>query len=130
MNSSIANDLAWMLATAREEPLRDPSRAVGIARQAISSFGTGAGARRDPALLDTLGAAHAAAGDFEAAVMLGDEAVGLAEASRGEFSSGFIDKLRSHAAAYKARRPLHELYGRASTGPTGAERPREGEARG
>ncbi|MEE3331878.1 MAG: tetratricopeptide repeat protein [Myxococcota bacterium] len=129
-NSSIANNLAWMLATAREAPLRDPSRAVELARQAISSSPAGAGARRDPALLDTLGAAHAAAGDFEAAVMLGDEAVGIAEASRGEFGSEFIDKLRSHAAAYKARRPLHELDGRASADPGDAETQREGEARG
>lgn len=129
-NSSIANDLAWMLATAREAPLRDPVRAVELARQAISSFGAGEGARRDPALLDTLGAAHAAAGDFEAAVMLGDEAVGLAEASRSEFGSEFIDELRSHAAAYKARRPLHELDGRPSTAPGDAETQREGEARG
>jgi len=129
-NSSIANDLAWMLATTREAILRDPSRAVELARRAISLSAAGAGARRDPALLDTLGAAHAAAGDFEAAVMLGDEAIGIAEASRGEFGSDFIDILRSHVAAYKARRPLHELGGRASAGGGDAETQRKGEARG
>lgn len=52
---------AWILATTRHDALRDPPRAVSLARAAVSH-------RRDADTLDTLAAALAAAGDFDEAV--------------------------------------------------------------
>ncbi len=66
------NGLAWLLATVPEESLRDPARAIELATQAceISEW-------KQAMIVDTLAAAHAAAGDFEKAVELEEQAVKL-----------------------------------------------------
>jgi Flp pilus assembly protein TadD len=56
--------LAWLLATHRDEHLRDGKRAVKLAHRAQSL----ASSPSHPALTETLAAAHAEAGEFEEAV--------------------------------------------------------------
>jgi len=63
------NNLAWLLATARNPDLRDGERAVELARQSVAML-------RVPATLDTLAAALAEAGRFEEALTVLEEAIG------------------------------------------------------
>jgi spermidine synthase len=68
------NNLAWLLATARDPALRDPAYAVSLAERAVESSGAS-----DPAVLDTLAAAYAAAGRFDDATQTGERALRGAE---------------------------------------------------
>jgi WD40 repeat protein/serine/threonine protein kinase/Flp pilus assembly protein TadD len=61
-SSEVQNDLAWFLATCPDPKLRDPKRAVALARQAVEQ------APQNGNLWNTLGAAHYRAGDGKAAV--------------------------------------------------------------
>jgi CheY-like chemotaxis protein len=81
------NDLAWVLATARDPELRSVEEAVRIAgrlREIIAPPGTPPGSYRKDApelvmaLLDTLAAVFAAAGDFPFAVKLARDGIALA----------------------------------------------------
>lgn len=63
------NSAAWLLATT-ENPPTPSAEAVRLARLALDSAGT-----RHPSLLDTLAAAHAANGDFEAAIQTATDAI-------------------------------------------------------
>jgi tetratricopeptide (TPR) repeat protein len=80
------NDLAWLLATG---PIEAPDRqeAVRLATEACRLTG-----RKNPALLDTLAAAHAAADDFKQAVSVQEEALRL-EASAKRPDNGGHDRL-------------------------------------
>lgn len=68
------NNLAWVLATSPETDLRDPSRALALARRAATIT-----EHRHPAILDTLAAAYAANGMFDQAIETARSAVDLAE---------------------------------------------------
>jgi Tfp pilus assembly protein PilF len=61
------NNLAWLLATARDPRVRNGVRALASAREAVRTD-------RQPAWLDTLAAAHAECGDFARAVAVEEEA--------------------------------------------------------
>ena len=56
---AIQNESAWLLATCPDEKLRDGKKAVGIALTAWKNSG-----EKSRAVMDTLGAAYAEAGDF------------------------------------------------------------------
>jgi len=62
------NNLAWLLATAKDPRVRDGPRAVTCAEAALRSG-------RQPAWLDTLAAARAECGDFERAIAAEEEAL-------------------------------------------------------
>ncbi len=64
--------LAWVLAVNPLDQKRDPTAAVALAERAS------AGAASDARILDTLAAAYAAAGRFEAAVATAEKALSLA----------------------------------------------------
>ncbi len=61
------NNLAWLLATARDPALRNGPRALELAQRAVA-------ANRSAAWLDTLATAAAECGDFDRAVALEEEA--------------------------------------------------------
>lgn len=62
-NQAIAsNDLAWLLATCRDKSVRDPKKAVQLAKNAVDQTDGSNGT-----FLDTLAAAYAAAGQWKAA---------------------------------------------------------------
>jgi tetratricopeptide (TPR) repeat protein len=66
------NNLAWLLATCPEAKMRDPKRAVTLARRAVQL------APKDGNTWNTLGAALYRAGDWKAAVVALDKSRGLA----------------------------------------------------
>ncbi len=95
-----ANNLAWILATSANPELRDAREAVRLAESA---------ARRaqvpDADLLDTLAAAQAAAGRFDAAVATAELAAERAGAAGQEALAAAI---RERLALYLAGRPYRE----------------------
>lgn len=78
-NPFLLNRLAWLLSTSPEEDLRNGLRAVQLAEHAVSLTN-----RQDIMSLETLSAAYAEAGRFEDAVVVGREALSLAEQQRNE----------------------------------------------
>ncbi len=64
------NDLAWLLATCPEQAHRDAAEALTLAKRACRMSGDS-----DAGHLDTLAAAHAAAGDYERAVIVAQRAL-------------------------------------------------------
>jgi arylsulfatase A-like enzyme/Flp pilus assembly protein TadD len=72
---SALNALAWILATAEDAAFADAEEAVSLAKRACELTDYKA-----PSVIDTLGAALAASGDFERAVEMAEKASTLAEA--------------------------------------------------
>jgi tetratricopeptide (TPR) repeat protein len=69
-----ANNLAWLLATARDPRERDAREAVRVAEMAAHWSG-----HADPGILDTLAAAYAAQGRYDEAVLQASRAVDIAQ---------------------------------------------------
>jgi tetratricopeptide (TPR) repeat protein/thiol-disulfide isomerase/thioredoxin len=95
-----ASNLAWVLATAKDETLRQPARALTIAGEVNKSSGG-----QSPAVLDNLAAARAATGDFDGACAAAREALTLAIAT-GE--SALAADIKKHLAAFQQRHPWIE----------------------
>lgn len=91
-----AKSLAWQLATAPEDDVRDGARAVAIIRSALRTAG-----RPTPALLDVLAAALAETGAFDEAVAAATRALSLL----GEEQPAFAERVQARLALYKARKP-------------------------
>ena len=70
------DELAWLLATYPDSKSRDGTEAVRLAKHACELT-----ERKIPALLDTLAAAYAEAGDFPQAISAAEEALGHARSS-------------------------------------------------
>jgi serine/threonine-protein kinase len=85
-HAASANNLAWILATSPDPGIRDPGRAVALARLAVAA------ARDTTGHLDTLAAAQASRGDFKAAVEIQEQALALARAE-GRDAAGFARRL-------------------------------------
>jgi tetratricopeptide (TPR) repeat protein len=85
-----ANNLAWLLATCADPALRRPQEAIRVIERTARTTG-------DPSLLDTLAAAYAAAGRFDAAVATAGLAAERAE-QQGDVSA---------AAAFRTRLALY-----------------------
>ena len=95
-----ANSLAWILATDRDEDVRNCDAALRWARIAVQ------GKHRDNAeYLDTLAAAFAECGEFEKAVLTSQQALSLAKANGDTVLSNTIEgRLR----LYQTKRPFFE----------------------
>jgi tetratricopeptide (TPR) repeat protein len=70
------DEIAWLLATYPDSKSRDGTEAVRLAEHACDLT-----ERKIPALLDTLAAAHAEAGDFPRAIAAAEEALNRARSS-------------------------------------------------
>jgi hypothetical protein len=70
------DEVAWLLATYPDSRSRDGTEAVRLAEHASELTG-----RKIPALLDTLAAAYAEAGNFPQAINVGEEALNRAHSS-------------------------------------------------
>ena len=94
------NNLAWLLATHRNPEFRNGLHAVEYAERAceLTAFKTAA-------LIGTLAAAHAEAGQFEEAQKRAKQAEELA---RSEGQNELADRNRKLLELYAARKPYHE----------------------
>ena len=82
------NNLAWILLTAPEKDLRDPQRALSLARRAVSL-------QRNAPFLDTLAEAYHQTGDRDRAVRAIEEALDLARDRRSYYEDQ-RDKFRKN----------------------------------
>jgi protein O-mannosyl-transferase len=97
-NSSIQNDLAWILATGPQASLRDGGKAVELASSANAQMDG-----KSPEFLDTLAAAFAEAGRFPEAMEAAHRALPLAEA---QLNAALVEELRTEMKFYQAGKPL------------------------
>ncbi len=79
------NALAWILATDPQPERRDAARAIRFAERAVAMTN-----RQDPSILDTLATAHAAAAQFDQAVAIAAEAIGMARRRQLQSLTGQI----------------------------------------
>lgn len=87
------NWAAWMLATDPDRSLRDPAKALAFAQKAVRLT-----AEKDPRILDTLAAAHAANGDFASALRWQTLAVERGASVSAVERAGFLDRFRLYEA--------------------------------
>ena len=97
--SSARNNLAWILATSRNDQLRSGSEAVRLAEQLRQERGD------EPEVLDTLAAALAEKGDFVRAVQVAEEAARRAEAVK---NSALAQEIRERLRLYRGRSAYRE----------------------
>lgn len=91
-NTVAPNNLAWILATARDPALRAPARALELARRCAELEPD------NPPILGTLAAAEAAAGDFAAAASTLARAMDLA---RRQNALALLPQMEERLAAYR-----------------------------
>jgi tetratricopeptide (TPR) repeat protein len=97
------DDLAWILATSSDDTIRNAAEAVSLAEHAAALTG-----RRVPSVLDTLGAAYAAAGQYELAAQAAREAFDLAsDANASDLANAFLKRLD----LYRQRKPYRDAAG-------------------
>lgn len=91
--------LAWLLATAPDEGLRDGPRAVRLARQAIETDG------ETPLALDTLAAALAETGEYDEAVMVAVRGVQQAASGDEALAASIERRMRLYRAGQAYHQP-------------------------
>jgi arylsulfatase A-like enzyme len=96
---SLRNATAYALATCPDDALRDGPRALRLAEEAVAATH-----REHPDYLDTLAAAQAEVGAFEAAVATAQQALALLEGR--DLPDSVTAAYREHLAAFEAGQPL------------------------
>jgi Flp pilus assembly protein TadD len=97
---SVATAAAWILATHPDPAVRDGREAVRLAERVCRAHGGG-----EPRQLDTLAAAYAESGNFDAAVRTASRAAELAEARR---EPALARGIRARAEGYRSGLPHRE----------------------
>jgi cytochrome c-type biogenesis protein CcmH/NrfG len=97
-DSYALNNLAWVFATYPDSSVRDGTKAVELAKQALDLSGGNA------AVLRTLAAAYAESGRFSEAIDAAQRGIDLAN-SQGD--SRLAGELEEEIALYRERLPLH-----------------------
>ncbi|MBP7948583.1 MAG: ASPIC/UnbV domain-containing protein [Verrucomicrobiales bacterium] len=95
-SAAVLNNLAGLLVTTRDPAVRNPVRALALAQRAVTLT-----AGKSAAMLDTLAAAHAAAGDFKSAAAT--EARAIEAARAGE--TGLLPLLEKALRSYQTGKP-------------------------
>ena len=96
----VLNNLAWILATCEDAEVRDGAQAVRLAERACDLTDY-----EFSAMLDTLGAAYAEAGQFDQAVQTAQNALQLALATKNAVRA---KNIQNRLELYKANRPYRE----------------------
>ena len=99
-NGNAVSNLAWVFATSPDDSLRDGTKAVQLASEALRISGN-----RIPILFRTLAAAYAESGRFSEAVQTAQQGIELAN-SQG--NSELAAELRGNIALYQEQRPLRD----------------------
>jgi tetratricopeptide (TPR) repeat protein len=94
-STAIANDLAWLMATAGDPAVRDVKTSLAVALQLVK-------VDEKPNHLDTLAAAYAADGRFDDAVRTASRAAQLAEEQR---DASLLADIRRNLDRYRASQP-------------------------
>jgi tetratricopeptide (TPR) repeat protein len=99
-DSSILNNLAWVLATSPNADLRNAKRSIELATKAceVTNY-------ERPHILSTLAAGYAESGDFETAIKWSSKAVELGK----DDLKDQLDQLRQELESYKQKKPWREL---------------------
>jgi membrane associated rhomboid family serine protease len=95
------NAVAWTLATAREDELRDGARAVDLARRACALTDW-----REASFIDTLAAAYAEAGLWDKALAI--QRLALATAADRQYPAEFIEIFKNNLRNIIDRRKIRE----------------------
>lgn len=98
-NAIASNDLAWVLATSRNDSVRDGVKAVELARRALAIS-------EDPEFTRTLAAAYAESGRFEDAIATAQQAVEAAKRLGGP--EAFIREVEKDIGLYRNGMPVRE----------------------
>ncbi len=88
-------DLAWLLAAAHDDALREPALAVRLGERAAALT-----ERKDPAALDALAAAYASTGDFKRAIDSAQAAIQLGPAD--------VEAIRKRLDLYRRGEPYRQ----------------------
>jgi tetratricopeptide (TPR) repeat protein len=99
-SATLANSLAWLLATCPHPARRKPEEAVQWAEKACELT-----KRNDDAMLDTLAAAYAAAGRFTEARQASADAIRIAQAAN---RPDYVKDYESRQALYEANQAYYE----------------------
>lgn len=94
-----ANNLAWLLATTEQSGLRDGQRALEIAQEICSREEV------DASSIDTLAAAYAAAGNYQAAWETAERA---SEVAIAEGNNELAARISARATLYKSGKPFRQ----------------------
>jgi tetratricopeptide (TPR) repeat protein len=96
----LMNDLAWYLATYNDDKIRNPTKAIRLAKRACELTNN-----ENPGILDTLAAAYAADGRFSQAIETAEKALELCQSSE---QNTLKEKIKSRLVLYKAGKPYIE----------------------
>ena len=96
---SVANNLAWLLATCPDAAYRDGPRALWLAEWACKAT-----SHQSPPLLDSLAAAYAEVGQFDEAVRVTRQAIEIVRSN----PKASTETLESRLALYLAGKPCRE----------------------
>jgi len=99
-NGNALSNLAWVFATSPDDALRDGTKAVQLAEEALRISG-----RRIPIIFRTLAAAYAESGEFSKAIQAAQQGIELAN-SQG--NSDLATELQGNIALYQEQRPLRD----------------------
>ncbi len=94
------NNLAWLLATCSEASIRNGAEAVELAKRAVQLTNG-----QDPAMLDTLSAAYAEAGQFPEAMEASRKALDLATQQN---KKALVESIKAMIRFYEAGKPFRE----------------------
>jgi tetratricopeptide (TPR) repeat protein len=94
-NAGNFNAIAWLLATAPDDAIRNGKRAVELAMKACELTGN-----KNGSFVDTLAAAHAETGDFDKAIDAQNAAIAV-----GDLPIRDLDAARKRLELYKQKKP-------------------------
>jgi tetratricopeptide (TPR) repeat protein len=96
----VLNDMAWVLATSRDDRLRNGEEALPLARHAAQLT-----SEQEPAILGTLSAVYAEMGQFDRAIELGQRA---AELALQQNKTALAQNLTERLALFRSKTPIRQ----------------------
>lgn len=96
----VLNDLAWVLATSRDDHVRKDDQALALAEHAVQLT-----SENEPAILGTLAAVYADMGQFDKAIEVGERAAELATRHN---EAALAQSLNDRLALFRSRTPIRQ----------------------